>query len=364
MHRRTFLLGAGALCLSGAANAHAQIPESAIQSIDAQCRTFMTTTGIRALSAAIGRYGATEMSLIYGVADSKGTPVTADHRFRIASLSKPVTAVAIMKLSDQRKLSLNDAVFGPGSIFGNRYGPANDRLRAIRVHHLLSHTAGGWPNDGADPTMNYGWLDHHELIERVIATHPLEAWPGQVQRYSNFGYCLLGRIVEQVTGQGYEAWVRRNVLVPSGARTMQVGHDLPGPLEVEYFPSNGNPAALNMPRLDANGGWIATPSDLVALLAHIDGANYVENIISQSAVRAMAARPHPAAAFGHGWAVNDLRNRWHTGLLPGTSTFMCITSRDYYFVALTNSGGVGNGYALALDNLMWSLARTVPGWNP
>lgn len=363
MHRRRFLLGSGALLLSKAPAAQAQIPDGAINYIDTQCRSFMANTGIRGLSAAIGRHGANEMSLTYGVADSEGTPVSIDHRFRIASLSKTLTAVAIMKLCDEGKLSLDDAVFGPGSIFGNRYGPTGDRLRAIRIRHLLSHTLGGWTNDGSDPTMNYGWLDQHELIERVIATHPLEWWPGQVQRYSNFGYCLLGRVVEQVTDEGYEDWVTGNVLLPSGVQTMQVGRDLPGPLEVEYFPSSGDATSLNIQRLDANGGWIATPSDLVALLAHIDGAGY-QNIISKSAVNAMAARPTPGALFGHGWAVNDLGNRWHTGLLPGTSTFMCITSRGYYFVALTNSGGVGKDFAPALDNLMWLLSRSVPGWNP
>ena len=144
--------------------------------------------------------------------------------FRIADLSKPITAVTIFSLIESGKLNLTDKVFGPGAILGTNYGkpPYQTYVADITVDHLLTHTAGGWAADDNDPMLhNNGW-DQAKLISSTIANVPLTAQPGTQWIYSNFGYCILGRIIEQVTGQPYASYVQANILAPCGITGMQI----------------------------------------------------------------------------------------------------------------------------------------------
>jgi CubicO group peptidase (beta-lactamase class C family) len=364
MNRRNFILHAGAgLTLGLAGSAHAQVPAQSRLAIEQIAFSFLAANGVRGLSVAIGRQGRIEYARGFGLANLAGDAVTTRTRFRIASLSKPITAAAIMMLRDGGSLSLDDAVLGPGSILGERYGPTSGAVRAIRVHHLLSHTCGGWTNDGLDPTMRNPGLSQSEMIATTLANHPLQFMPGERQLYSNFGYCLLGRVIEATTGEPYAAWVRREVLGACGIDAMRVGDDFSGAEEADYFASTGIPSALNLPRLDANGGWIASPTDLVRFLMHVDAFGYTDNIISFNSARIMAAAPFPGAIYGHGWQINNLDNWWHTGILPGTAAFMCRTYSGFHFAALANGGGPETNLTLQLDQMMWRMAETVPGWD-
>ena len=125
-------------------------------------------------------------------------------RFRIASVTKPITSTAIFWLIEKGQLTLNDRIFGPGSILGDDYGygtlPAGQNetwLGQITVQHLLEHTLGGWPNDSADPMFAVPHSDHKELITWTLRNRDLTAQPATMWAYSNFGYCLLGRIIER-----------------------------------------------------------------------------------------------------------------------------------------------------------------------
>jgi CubicO group peptidase (beta-lactamase class C family) len=365
MDRRRFVVGAGAGMFAGIAvyrAAHAQIPAQSRTAIEQLAHGFLVNNGVRGLSVAIGRYSQIEYAAGFGAANSTGGSVSTRHRFRIASLSKPITAAAIMMLRDRGELSLDDAVFGPGSILGNSYGATSGAVRAIRVRHLLSHTCGGWTNDGMDPTMRNPGLSQTAMIETTLATHPLQFMPGERQLYSNFGYSLLGRVIEAVTGEAYDSWTRNELLAACGIDNMRIGGDFSGADEVEYFTGMGSSSAMNLARLDANGGWIATPTDLVRFLMHVDAFKYVDDVISFDSARTMAARPFAGANFGHGWEVNNLDNWWHTGILPGTSAFMCRTYSGFYLAALANGGGPGTNLTLQLDQMMWRMAEAVPGW--
>ena len=109
----------------------------------------------------------------------------------------PITSVAIFRLIEEGRLGLGDRVLGREGILGETYGKIeSERLRAITVDHLLTHTAGGWPNDGTDPMFRTPEADLKTLIETTIAFHPPRGDPGTYFAYSNFGYCLLGRVIE------------------------------------------------------------------------------------------------------------------------------------------------------------------------
>lgn len=354
---RRVLLGTGlALAAGGPALARRQTW------VDQEVRQFLAFTGAPGLQLSLLRRGVPLIEGTWGAADRWGSPLRADHRLRVASLSKPITAATALRLVDAGRLSLDRTVFGPNSILGDVYGPTSGAVRAIRVRHLLSHSCGGWTNDGADPTMNYPGLTADQLIARTIAAHPLSAAPGSRQLYSNFGYLVLGRIIERVTGSGYEAWVRQDLLARAGVGGMRIGAQGPTSGEPAYFPHNGlNPHAFDLRRSAANGGWTATAGELTRLISRIDGRP--NGLLSNASVTAMRTPPQAGWGFGHGWTVNAIGNRWHTGILPGTAAFMCLTADGHAMAALSNFGGPGSGMEAALDQLMFRLKGVTDGWS-
>ena len=100
------------------------------------------------LSVAIARHGQFVFRKGFGFADvASSERVTPDHLFRIASVSKPITSVAIFSLVEKGRLKLDDRVFGRGAVLGNDFGDScPERVQKITLEHLLTHTCGGWQN--------------------------------------------------------------------------------------------------------------------------------------------------------------------------------------------------------------------------
>src|SRR6202789_630279 len=276
-------------------------------------------------SIAISRNGQFVYDQSVGMADRQHlVQAQQDSLFRIASVTKPITSVTIFTLIEQGKLNLTDKVFGPGAIFGIKYGkpPYKQWVADITVDQLLTHTCGGWPNDANDPMMhNDGW-DHTKLITETIANQPLTNQPGTHWAYSNFGYCILGRVIEQVTSQPYDAYVQANILAPCGISTMQIARNKQSqraPNEVVYVGQYGeDPYKLNVTRMDSHGGWIASSTQLVQFLNHVAGAPGIPALLKPATIKIMTT-PAPAfppgdARYARGWMVrnNGAGNSWHS----------------------------------------------------
>jgi len=188
--------------------------------------TFMDNYSVPGMSMAIAKNGQLQYSEGFGYADKDSREKTTTHHlFRIASISKPFTAVAIMRLAEERKVRLSDRVFGSASLLGSDYGqpPFKRYVDEITVEHLMTHTAGGWTNDDSDPMFRHQEFDHRALIAWAISEVGLKYRPGTRFAYSNFGYCILGRVIEKVTGLSYEAAVQKYVLDDCGIHRMKIG---------------------------------------------------------------------------------------------------------------------------------------------
>ncbi len=336
-------------------------------------REAMERHGIPGLSVAIAHRGKLAHTLALGWADREaGEEVTSDHLFRIASVSKPVTSVALHRLFEQGSLSPADLVFGPEGRLPE-FAVKGDDLRRLTLEHLLTHTAGGWGNKSNDPMFQQPAMTQAELIEWTLKTIPLENTPGTAYAYSNFGYCLLGRVIEAVTGETYEQQVRKHVLKPCGALAMRLaenGRDGRQSREVVYYgQKNEDPyrASMNVRRMDAHGGWLATAQDLVRLLVQVDGFPDKPDLLSAESVRAMTAPGAVNPGYARGWSVNKQPNWWHGGSLPGTSTLAVRTQSGLSWAALANTrrrdaDPSEPSTGTVLDRLMWRLARSVPAW--
>ena len=290
---------------------------------------------VPAMSVALSKGGRFVFDHAGGMADRQHmTQAQETSLFRIADLSKPITAVTIFFLIEAGKLNLTDKVFGSGGIFGTKYGkaPYKTYVTDITVDHLLTHTAGGWAADDNDPMFhNNGW-DQSKLISSTIDNVPLTNQPGTQWAYSNFGYCVLGRVIEQVTGQPYETYVQGNILAPCGITTMQIARNSERQRasdEVVYIGQySEDPYKININRMDSTAGWIASSTQLVQFLNHVAGAPGIPALLKPETIRAMttpvAAYPQGDARCARGWMVANNGNGswWHSASLPGSTALM------------------------------------------
>jgi CubicO group peptidase (beta-lactamase class C family) len=345
------------------------------QAMVALGRGFMQQFFAPALSAAIVWDSKFVFAHPWGSAYSKALePCTPTSLFRIASVTKPITSVAIFTLVEQGKVNLNDKVFGPSGILGNSYstGPYKQYVTDITVDNLLTHTCGGWPDDSTDPMFRFKSWDVQKLIAWTIENLPLTYPPGQHWAYSNFGYCVLGRVIEKITGQPYANYVQQAVLAPSGITDMQIaGNTLKerAPNEVEYLGQFGeNPYGMNVRRMDSDAGWIANPSDLCRFVSHVGGSPTIPSILKPETIAIMTT-PSPAyppgpARYARGWMVRNDGVLWHNGSLPGSTSIIVKTPNGMCWAALTSTRSLPiENINQALDSMMWNMVRQVPGWN-
>ena len=319
------------------------------------------------LSLAIARHGQLVYRRGFGYANQvDGSAVTPDSQFRIASLSKPITSVAIFSLIEQGRLGLENLIFGGQGLFKSEFGDdCPDWVKKITLHHLLTHTCGGWENDGDDPMFKWPELNHSELIKWTLSHHPLKFEPGVHFAYSNFGYCILGRVIEKITSQPYSEFVQQDVLAKCGIKDMRLAgntHAQRAPAEVDYYGQTGsgeNPYIMNGTRLDSHGGWIATPTDLVQFAMHVDGFMTPPNILRAGTLKTMTTASTANPHYACGWCVNEVPNWWHTGSLPGSLAIMVRTASGLCWAALANTRVSG----LELDGMMWQVVKSVPAWN-
>ncbi|MDE2509042.1 MAG: beta-lactamase family protein, partial [Planctomycetota bacterium] len=166
--------------------------------------------------------------------------------FRVASLSKPITALAVLTYVDSGAIALDDPVAALLTAEFERDPPVDPRLRSITIRQLLQHT-GGWDSSRTfDPMFRTVAIAEEfratppagpDLILRSMLRRPLDFDPGARYAYSNFGYSVLGRVLERLSMRSYAACVRDRVLSPLGIVDMSIGRTLPrdrDPREVGY----------------------------------------------------------------------------------------------------------------------------------
>lgn len=338
----------------------------------------------------------------YGQADKEENQnVVPESLFRIASISKPVTAVAVLKLYEDGLLDLDEKAFNILNDLEPPTGAADSRIYEITIRDLLQHS-GGWDRElSFDPmfmsrsiaeAMAVQSPADAETIIRYMMGQPLDFSPGERYAYSNFGYCVLGRIIERVTGQSYEDFVKKNVLEPMGITSMSIGHTLledRADGEVRYYDYAGAFPAQSVfpdiirlvPRpygsyyieaMDSHGGWIASVVDLMRFVTAVDKHDVRPDFLQASTIELMVARPelsyweHSSWWYALGWSIRpsgDDANWWHGGMLVGS---MGIVVRSYHGLAwagLVNSSPLDfNTFLEELDNALWDAVNRITEW--
>jgi CubicO group peptidase (beta-lactamase class C family) len=341
----------------------------------------------------------------YGWSDSGNNLIAhPDSRFRIASLSKQITSAAILTLVEEGKLSLKANPFTILGFTPDPNAPRTAALSKVTIDNLLHHT-GGWSRETGctgcgtegDPMFESESIaaaqgipspPNCDEIIRDMLSRPLKWTPGEVYDYSNFGYCVLGAVIEKVTGMSYASYAAKSVLTPSGATEIVQGqtiwaadrevvyYDNPGPGGQDVFVPSLN--AFTNPygnfyieAMAAHGAWVASPIDLLRVQGAIDGRTGVTPLLD-SAMRAdMTANPKvlwsevtpgnvlttytPSGTwYGMGWLVNSSGNWWHTGALAGTATEQVHAANGFGWAAFFNNWPVNQQFYSDLDSDLWT----------
>jgi N-acyl-D-amino-acid deacylase len=377
--------------------------------IDKLMTTFLEEHKLSGAAVAIARHGHVVYTRGFGYADLETKePVQPGSLFRIASISKPITAAAVLQLVDQGKLKLDERVFDVLQLKTPSEPKVefDARWKKVTIDHLLHHT-GGWDRGKSFDPMFVSPKVVEELhvpapaspdaIIRYMLRRPLQTEPGTEYAYSNFGYCLLGRVIEKRGGMGYEKYVKEKVLAPLGATHMQIGHSLlSGRVknEVKYYTPNKEPTATAimgpeigkpvpwqyggwcLESMDSHGGWIAPVADLARFASAFEDPARCK-ILSKAEVTRMFAPPAGTLGtkddgtpkdryYGCGWQVVRVGggkfNYFHTGSLDGTSTILVHRHDGLSWAILFNSRAVKTAPSGLIDPLMHKAVNEVKEW--
>jgi CubicO group peptidase (beta-lactamase class C family) len=379
--RRDLIGGIGALALAGIGPsrlARAQ-PAGGIAPAEraamAEIATaFLKDQDVPGLAVVIANCGQVAYEAGFGFADrARAEKVVPTNLFRIASVSKVLTSVAVFTLIEKGHLTLADKVFGTGGVLGADYGtpPYKPFVEDITVEHLLTHTS-GWQKDVPDPMFSHPGMNQAQLISWTIDNTPPTSPPGQTFFLSNFGYCVLGRVIEKVTRQKYDDYVRAAVLEPCGITGMRIAGNKRAERargEVVYYAEGGaDPYRQDVARTDSVGGWIATAGDLVRFAAHVETILKPATLATMTTPSSVSQRRHFVTGwsqFAKGWLISDGGNWWYNGTITGTSAILVRTKSCFSWAALANSRkNAPHQFAVvqALDKMMWEMVRAVKEW--
>jgi N-acyl-D-amino-acid deacylase len=378
-----------------------------LASFDELMETFVRENEVPGVALAVAKDGRLVYARGFGYADPDSKlPVQPRSRFRIASISKPITAAAILRLMEMGKLKLDQPAFPLLDLTALAGEEEDPRLRKITVRHLLQHTAGFDRGKSFDPmfvarriaaALQGASPPSAEQIIRYMMGGKLDFDPGSRYAYSNFGYCVLGRIIEKVTGKPYESVVRAAVLDPLRLGDTRLGKTLEqSRREVRYFdpkgrtgpavvgPQLGKPVPLpygiwDLEALDSAGGWVSSAPDLVRFASSLADPAQCP-VLSPDSLRELFARPdgppghddkgRPRSVYyGLGWNVRlagrpGAISTWHTGSFAGTATLLVRRHDGLCWAVLFNARENARGQYLAglIDPLLHRAAGRVQHW--
>jgi N-acyl-D-amino-acid deacylase len=319
-----------------------------------------------------------------------------------------------MRLVEDGKLSLDTPVWtilNQFTPYNGRWG--DSRLSTIAIRHLLHHTAGWDRMISGDPlagdttvkiarATNSTFPPSRDTVIRYMLSQKLDFEPGLRFAYSNFGYMLLGRVIEKISGQSYENYVRNAVLQPMGLTQVQHGKPtlagrLPG--EVKYYDYPGAPLVSSYVSAtreqepapygvacfdlnDADGGWVGSVIDLAKFTAMLDGARPRRAVSAESWSAMLAETPRNTWVDSVGWYGFGLfvtpqlgGLTWdHGGSYPGTRSYFWRFANGICYVFLFNGDSqdqnslivdVGNSVFRTLDALTdWPEHDLFPNYYP
>jgi CubicO group peptidase (beta-lactamase class C family) len=322
--------------------------------IETGVSSFMTANSVPGVSIAIVQNGQPVWSTGFGMSDLEDSaPATSATLYRLGSISKSITAVAILQLYERGKLDLDAPV--------QKYCPAFPQKDfPITSRHLLAHVSGirHYSQDGKGdvPEDSARHFASMEESLQLFAPDPLLSKPGTQFHYSTYGYTLLGCVLEGASSQKYADFVRENVFRPAAMDHTQADDFFAiVPHRTRWYHKDKSGAVHNAGVLDSSykipgGGLISSADDM----ANFEAAILADKLLKRSTRDLMWTVAQPAEGkpnhYALGWFIADkfgVHTAGHSGGQQGTDTdFVIAPDRNIGTVVLANMDNV-NASALA-----------------
>ena len=293
---------------------------------------FMAANSVPGLSAAVVEHGKFVWSEGFGMADLENSvPATTKTLYRLASVSKPITAAGAMELSEQGKLDLDAPI--------QKFCPAfPQKEQPITTRELLGHLGGirhYRSNSQDDPEI--GNTKHFDdpiaAGIKFFANDPLVSPPGTHFHYSTQGYTLIGCAIEGASNEKYVAFMRDHVFIPAGmSHTLADDQYAVIPNRTRFYSKNKSGTVVNADFLDSSykipgGGWISSADDM----ARFEVAMLNDNLVRRATRELMWTPLKPTDgsedSYGLGWGARNAAGVFevgHGGGQQGTSTYILI----------------------------------------
>jgi len=264
----------------------AQPPLPNTDLFDAAIKLHTLDAGSRDVSVAVVFQG--QVIHTFAASSNKSSrPAKVDTNFRIASISKILTAEAVLKLVDQGLLQLDEPIVGP---IADTIGLTlfDERARNITIRQLLSHTSG--ISNFLKIFFEAGFYDQMGMLTETLG-QPLATEPGSTFKYSNVNFVLLGKAIELATGIAYQDAVKELVLDPLGLNSFRmVGTYEFGPSDALHAVSGNR---TYMEQLGPAGAWVATATDVAKMIASVNARSPSPHVLSKESMKLMITPATP-----------------------------------------------------------------------
>jgi CubicO group peptidase (beta-lactamase class C family) len=315
-------------------------------------------------TALVAKKGQIVYKKAFGMANLEyNIPMQVDNVFRIGSITKQFTAVAILQLMEQGKLNLQDSI--------NKFIPDYPTHgHKITIEHLLTHTSGiqnytAKKDFGEKMALN---LTPTELIA-YFKNEPMEFAPGTKWNYSNSGYYLLGYIVEKVSGKTYPQYVEENFFKPLGMTKSSSDNDskiIKNRAGAYYeVDSTGfiNTHYLNINLVNWVGSIQSTVNDLFKWHQAVHAYKLVKKESLNKALTKYKLTDGKETPYGYGWFLEDIQGSTsiaHGGILPGFLTYSIYLPKEDVFVAIFSNCGCNTPVEIANNMATLAIGKTIP----
>lgn len=355
---------------SGSTRTYSVLAKNGDTQIDNKIYSFMVEHDIPGVSVAISKDEEIVYTAAYGFANTeKRERTTPDHMFRLASMSKQHTAIAIMKLMEMGKLKLTDTVFGKGGLLYEAFGDnMKSSWKSITVEHLLSHTSCIETEAFFGAGSAFSGKNLNERISILLSQGSMYSkTPGSFYDYNNSNFGILGKIVEELSGKSFMQFLKDEIYTPNGITGIDAG-DNDGPIkgEVTHYSQNSvNPYDNNVEAGLAAGGVVASATGLMKLMALVDYGTKVPDIFTKETLDRMYTQVNAVdedgdrAQYALGWRTGYSNypdwKAFHGGTLAGVCPIWARSFDNINGAILCNS----RSYNQNIDYDLWHMLEDI-----
>lgn len=346
MRRRAVLFLCGVISYGCAALAQnrADLPADKLVAIDRIVSSEMARTGAPGVSVAVLIEGEIRFASGYGLSDIENfVPATAQTVYRLGSISKPVTAVAVMQLVEQEKIDLDAPI--------HRYVPSfPEKQWPVTVRQLLGHLGGIRHYRGDEILSTRHYTDLTQPLA-IFKDDPLIAEPGTRYSYTTYGYGLLGAAVETASGKTFPEYLRASIFEPARMDRMRVDNTyeiIPHRAQGYHKAADGqlrNSALADTSNKIPGGGLCSTVYDLIRFADAVMSGKIVRPSTFEQMRTVQTTRDGKTTGYGLGWGIEErdgLRYVLHGGGQPRVSTMLAmIPDRKFAAAWMCNLEGSG-----------------------